>query len=115
MFNRDRMIFGRSFLSVGTNEDSSELPLVRVESPREMTALVDVRRERMIAAARFFGSTEIDNGPTNVTLYLPEQTVWVAKNPNDGRWHETDRDVHNLGAVPVVMHLNRRMSGGCRS
>ena len=32
MFNRDRMIYGRSFLSVGTNEDDAELPLVRVES-----------------------------------------------------------------------------------
>ena len=110
MFNRDRMIFGRAFMSVGTNEDNPELPLVRVESPREMTALVDVRREEMIAAARFYGSTETDPGPLNLTLYKPDETVWVAK--SDGKWVEQDRDVHNLGAVPVVMHLNRRMSGG---
>jgi hypothetical protein len=45
MFNRDRMIYGRAFMSVGANEDDPSLPLVRVESPREMTALVDVRRE----------------------------------------------------------------------
>jgi hypothetical protein len=42
MFNRDRMIYGRAFMSVGANEDNPELPLVRVESPREMVALVDV-------------------------------------------------------------------------
>ena len=113
MFNLDCMIYGRSFLSVGTNEMNASLPLVRVESPREMVAKVDVRREEMLAAARFYGSTEADAGPTNVTLYLPNQTVWVAKNSN-GRWAEVDRDVHNLGAVPVVMHLNRRMSGGWR-
>ena len=112
MFNRDRMIYGRSFLSVGTNEADPDLPLVRVESPREMVALVDVRREEMLAAARFYGSTDTDPGPTHVTLYLPDQTVWVQKQEQGGKWLEVDRDVHNLGAVPVVMHLNRRMSGG---
>jgi hypothetical protein len=111
MFNADRMKYGRAFMTVGANEDDPEMPLVRVESPREMTALVDVRKESMIAAARFYGSDPITgNGPTNVTLYLPEQTVWVERG-TDGRWYEVDRDVHNLGAVPVVMHLNRRASG----
>lgn len=111
MFNADRMVYGRSFLSVGTNEDDKSLPLVRVESPREMAALVDVRREQMIAAARFYGEDENGVSPTNVTLYMPNQTVWVAKAPG-GKWAEVDRDVHNLGAVPVVMHLNRRRAGG---
>ena len=112
MFNADRMIYGRAFLSVGANEDDPELPLIRVESPREMTALVDVRRERMIAAARFYGVDQVTNvGPTNVTLYLPDETVWIERQ-SGGRWREVDRDVHNLGAVPVVMHLNRRRSGG---
>lgn len=112
MFNVDRMIYGRAYLSVGTNEDDRELPLVRVESPREMTALVDVRRERMVAAARFFGTDpRTGTGPTNVTLYLPDETVWV-EHGSDGRWYEVDRDQHRLGAVPVVMHLNRRSSGG---
>ena len=110
MFNRDRMIYGRAYMSVGTNESDSSLPLIRVESPREMTAVVDVRRETVTAAARFYGEDENGQKPTNVTLYLPNQTVWV-KRGSDGRWSEVDRDVHNLGAVPVVVHLNRRMSG----
>lgn len=110
MFNCDRMVYGRAFMSVGTNEDDDDLPLIRVESPREMAALVDVRREQMIAAARFYGEGENGDRPTNVTLYLPDQTVWVEK--RQGRWYEVDRDVHMLGAVPVVMHLNRRRSGG---
>lgn len=112
MFNRDRMIYGRAFMSVGTNEDDPELPLVRVESPREMAADVDVRREVVTAAARFYGiDDQTGTGPTNVTLYMPNHTVWIARQ-SDGKWAEIDRDVHNLGAVPVVMHLNRRMSGG---
>lgn len=110
MFNADRMIYGRAFMSVGGNEDDRALPLVRVESPREMECLVDVRREVVTAAARFYGADDAGRGPTHVTLYLPNVTVWVER-ALDGRWYEVDRDVHELGAVPVVMHLNRRMSG----
>ena len=110
MFNKDRMIYGRGFLSVGANEDNGELPLIRAESPREMVARFDYRREIITAAARFYGVTEQGYGPTNVTLYLPEVTVWVERS-EDGRWYEVDRDQHNLGVVPVVMHLNRRLSG----
>ena len=112
MFNRDRMIYGRAFMSVGSNEDDPSLPLVRVESPREMTAEVDVRREVVTAAARFYGvDAQTGASPTNVTLYLPDQTVWIQRG-SDGKWAEVDRDLHRLGVVPVVMHLNRRMSGG---
>ena len=112
MFNRDRMIYGRAFMSVGANEAAPELPLVRVESPREMAAEVDVRTERITVAARFYGE-DADTGtkPTHVTLYKPNETVWVEYDKGTGRWVEVDRDEHRLGAVPVVMHLNRRMSG----
>ena len=41
MFNRDRMIYGRAFMTVGANGDDPSLPLVRVESPREMVAEID--------------------------------------------------------------------------
>jgi hypothetical protein len=114
MFNRDRMIYGRAFMSVGANEYAAELPLVRVESPREMVAEVDRRTELITAAARFYGQTARSAGPTKVTLYNPDSTVWVERNEADGRWSEVDRDDHGLGVVPVVMHLNRRLSGGWR-
>lgn len=112
MFNRDRMIYGRSFMSVGTNEANQALPLVRVESPRELNAIVDVRRESMSSAARFYGTTAQGRGPTQVTLYLPNETVWASRDGSLGDWSEVDRDPHGLGVVPVVMHLNRRASGG---
>lgn len=112
MFNRDRMIYGRSFMSVGSNEANPDLPLVRVESPRELNAIVDVRKEAMSSACRFYGTTEQGNGPTQVTLYLPDVTIWATRDMGQGVWVEVDRDEHKLGAVPVVMHLNRRMSGG---
>jgi hypothetical protein len=126
MFNRDRMIFGRAFMSVGTNEDDKSLPLIRVESPREMTAIVDVRRERVTAACRFYGAnidvtgsveqdgqqTRADLNPQYATLYQPDVTVWCKRDLHTSDWTEIDRDEHNLGVVPIVMHLNRRMSSG---
>ena len=110
MSSDDAWTFGRSFWSVGANEDDPSNPLVRAESPLEMAALVDVRRERMLAAARFYGATETDAGPTHVTLYLPNETIWIQKGSN-GRWSDVDRDQHNLGAVPIVMHLHRNRTG----
>lgn len=110
MFNRDRMVYGRSFISAGTNEENEELPLVRVESPRQMSALVDVRLEKMIAAGRFYRSEGPGPRVQQVTLLKPNETIYAEM--KGGEWSEVgERDVHNLGAVPVVMHLNRRMSG----
>ena len=111
MYRKDKLIYGRGFLSVGSNEAAKERPLVRVESPREMEAMVDVRREVMTAAARFYDYPEGEIGPKKVTLYMPDYTVWVAKG-TDGRWYEVDRDDHRLGVVPIIMGLNERMSGG---
>ena len=111
MFNLDRMIYGRAFLSVGANERDASLPLIRVESPREMVAEIDPRREVVTAAARFYGYQDDDQRPHNITLYLPNATVWAELDKQTGRWSEVDRDDHNLGAVPIVLHLNRRMSG----
>lgn len=109
MFNKDRQIYGRAFLSVGANENDPALPLVRAESPREMVARFDYRREVITEAARFYGVTPLGVGPTNATLYLPNVTIWVERG-DDGRWREVSRDPHNMGVVPVVMHLNRRLT-----
>ena len=109
MFNTDAKVYGRAFMSVGANASEKALPWVRVESPREMSASIDVVREVVTDACRLFGATKMDPEPQNATLYMPDYTVWARL--EQGRWVETRRDVHNLGAVPVVMHLNRRMSG----
>lgn len=116
MFNADRMIYGRAFMSVGANADSPDLPLVRVESPREMVALVDTRTEKVSSAARFYSITPPgESGPSHAenqraVLYLPNETIYCSF--RSGAWTEDDRHSHRLGVVPVVMHLNRRTSGG---
>lgn len=109
MFNRDRCVYGRAILSVGSNERDPSLPLIRVESPREVIARIDPRSEVAIEAARFYGADPVTGiSPAYATYYLPDQTVWCEW--ISGRWIEIDRDVHNLGAVPFVVHLNRRMT-----
>jgi hypothetical protein len=120
MFNTDRLVYGRGFMSVGSNERDSSTPLVRAESPREMSAFVDLRQETVTSACRFYGWNEGVSIPRTTspgtgvahraTLYLPDRTVWAVRD-GIGGWDKVDEDVHNLGAVPVVMHLNRRMSG----
>lgn len=111
MFNADRMIYGRAFMSVGANEFDARLPWVRVESPREMSAFIDKRSEVVTSACRFYDAGEVDPRAMRATLYLPNVTVW-ARRDTTGVWVEEDRDSHELGAVPVIMHLNRRLSGG---
>lgn len=108
MYRRDKLIYGRGFLSVGANERDRELPIVRVESPREIEAMVDARTEQMTGAARFYDADKTGQ-PTAVTLYKPGVTIWVAKGI-DGRWSEVDRDEHGE-PIPLVMGLNERMSG----
>jgi len=110
LFLDDRYTFGRAFMSVGSNEDDAENPLIHVESPREMTARVDVRKRTMTSACKFYGEDETRLGPVGLTLMLPNVTVWAEKNV-EGRWAEVDRDVHNLGRVPVTMSLCGRRSG----
>jgi hypothetical protein len=104
----DRLVYGRSFVTVGTNEDDAEHPLISVESPQQMAAEVDPRRRRLTAAAKVYGRNEIGQA-TDATLYLPNETIWLVS--DRGQWVEVDRDQHNLGRVPVVMMLNRRETG----
>lgn len=109
MASDDAWTVGRSFWSVGANESDVSRPLIRAESPFEMSAIVDVRTERMLAACRIYGVDDHGMGPTHATLYKPDETVWSEK--RGGKWVEVDRDVHRLGVVPVVMHLHRNRTG----
>jgi len=120
MLRKDRYIFGRAFISAGVREAGSKAPLLRVESPREVEALVDNRTQEMRAAGRFYAPAPrytnsssqrqlMPNDPTHITLYMPDYTKTLVM--EKGRWYQTGVQVHNLGAVPMIMDLNERMSG----
>lgn len=109
LLHKDTLIYGRGFVCIGSNAEDKEHPLITVESPREMTAVVDPRTRRISSALRVYGGTKEDPTPKYATLYEANSTVWLEK--NGGSWVETERDNHNLGRVPIVMFLNRRRTG----
>ncbi|MFI2664870.1 phage portal protein [Micromonospora carbonacea] len=111
----DALVLGRSFITVGSGDDTPDapsaedgdadrdpaVPLVTVESANEVTVERDPRTRRVVAAAKVY-----QDGPTRrATLYLPDQTVWLER--ESARWSEQDRDVHDMGVVPVVPITNR--------
>ncbi|MEV0247957.1 phage portal protein [Nocardia sp. NPDC050712] len=108
----ENMIFGRVFMTVGSNEDDPEHPLITVESPRQMSCLVNQRRRRMDAALRKY---QEEDGTHVATLMLPDKTIQLRATSNgwdiDEVGDDNGVDQHNLGKVPAVMFLNRRRLG----
>ncbi|MCU1679213.1 MAG: phage portal protein [Frankiales bacterium] len=106
----DALIYGRSYICVGTNDDDADAPLITVEDPIELSQLIDPRTRRTTAVLRRYEDTEgtgiagrkIQLG----TLYQPDKTQHVRQAGN-GRWVEDDRDEHELGVVPVAPLVNR--------
>lgn len=107
----DALIYGRSFVVVGSNADDPEHPLVTVESPRELTVEVDPRTRRISRALRVYGPSEVTGVEEYATLYEPDRTTWFYRDPAGSKWVETGRDEHRLGRVPIVMLVNRRRAG----
>ncbi|GAB3817691.1 phage portal protein [Micromonospora zhanjiangensis] len=104
----DALVMRRSYLTVGTNEDDADTPLVTVESPLEMYAFIDPRTRQPRAALRRWSEDQYDlvRLPQEyATLYLPEATIWFDKGPQG--WRETGRDAHGVGEVLVTPLTNR--------
>lgn len=107
---QDTLTLGRGYVTVGTNEEDREHPLISVESPREIAVDIDKRHRRIRAAVRMYDHEPGEVIPRFATLYLPDSTQWLERD-NRGGWTVLDRDDHKLGRVPIVMFLNRRRLG----
>ncbi len=104
----DVLTYGRSYACVGATEDDEAAPLITVESPFEMAHEINPRTRQVSAALRLYA---VENGrPTKGTLYTPDATVWLSVGPL-GTWVEADRDDHSMGVTPVVVLVNRAMTG----
>ena len=108
--HKDARTYGRAFVTVGTNADDPEQPLITVEPPDSMEIETDGRGKRVTAALR----TYIDQTDrrTHATLYLPDVTYYLIRDASLGWADEQAPDVHRLGRVPVVMLVNRPRAGG---
>ena len=105
----DALIYGREYLAVGTGDEDYP-PLISVESPLDMTLMWDARLRMGTAALRECqADSYIESGPDErmIVLYLPDQTI-TALPSESGGWVVVDRDMHNLGVVPVVRLANRQ-------
>ena len=102
MAHLDALIFGLSFVALGSGEDGEPSPLITTQSPLTMTGDWSRRQRRLTSAV----AGEFENGtPVGATLYLPDETITVQT--KGGVWFVVDRDEHELGRVPVVLVPNR--------
>ena len=103
----DALSMKRSYLAVGSNEADADTPLVTVESPLETYAYLDPRTRKPLATLK--RTSERDSlarvMQRYATLNLPNATIWY--DWSEQGWREIDRDVHNLGELPVVPLVNR--------
>jgi hypothetical protein len=110
LLHRDALTLGRGVVSVSTNSEDSDYPLIVVESSREIAIAYDATRRRILAALRLYREPNsfylFDQG----TLYLPDSTVYLGKSAGS-IWKATNRDEHKLGRVPIVAFLNKRRTG----
>lgn len=105
----DEKIYGRTFVSVSSNEDDPEHPLITVEDPVQIGAIIDNRLRRMTSALRTWTSDDSPLAAPMATMYLPDETVWMSL--SGIQWEVVERDEHRLGRVPLVMFMNRPRAG----
>lgn len=107
MGHKDALIYGVGFVFVGKGSDGEPDPLITIESPKKATAVYDLRTRRL-SAALLVDRDDIGDVQYG-KLYLANETISLEK-VNDS-WVELDRDVHNLGRVPVSPLVNNPRSG----
>lgn len=105
MAHLDALIFGLSFVAVGSGADGEPSPLVTPHSPKSMTALWDARRRRASSALAVVME---DGQPVEVTLYDDMQTSTFER--RNGVWVAVERDQHRTGR-PLVVPMPNRIRG----
>jgi hypothetical protein len=124
----ESLIYGRSYITVAApSEDDvrvdQSVPIIRVEPPTALHAVIDPRTREVTKAIRavytddditYLGSSyaAMHGGEmTACTLYLPDETVqWVRVRQvqvGQDQWQMVSRVQHQMGIVPVVPLANR--------
>lgn len=98
----DALMFGTSFIRVGSGSDGEPSPLVTVHSPKSTTGVWNPRSRRLDAALSVTATK--DGAPVEVVLDRDGVTSTLANSA--GRWRLVDRDEHGL-PTPVVRMPNR--------
>lgn len=102
----DALTYGTGFVLVGKGEAGEPDVLVTVESARRVTGEWSNRLRRLTSAISIDANDRDTNEPTELSLYLPDETIRIAKTKG-GVWKVEDRDEHKLGRVAAVMLPNQ--------
>lgn len=107
----DAMTFRQSFITVAApgDDDDTDSPLIRLESPLWMYADQDPRTRKITRAVRLYKTTNDSAVADKATLYLPDETVYLRRDGGlSDQWVQDGPPVqHQLGTVPVVPLTNR--------
>lgn len=103
----DSLIYGVSFLAVGTGVAANNEPdiLITAESPMRSTMLWDYRARQ--AEAGMIRTYDERGRMIMETVYLRDETITMERNDDGSTWQVTGRDRHNRHRVPMVRLLNR--------
>ena len=102
----DALIYGTGFIVIGKGAEGEPDPLITIESPNRMTGYYDLRLRRLSSALLM--NYDLSGRPQSGVLYLPNETITISY--DNGSWQDVDRDVHNMGRVPVVPLVNNPRS-----
>ena len=102
----DALIYGTGFIVIGKGAEGEPDPLITIESPNRMTGYYDLRLRRLRSALLM--NYDLSGRPQSGVLYLPNETITISY--DNGSWQDVDRDVHNMGRVPVVPLVNNPRS-----
>jgi hypothetical protein len=118
----DALIFGIGFAAVTTGFEDEPNPLITIESPLNMTCIIDSRTRRVRSA--YLQQLNIRDQIASAALLLENETIWLENPmPDDTaqanaipatQWKIISRDKHNLGRVPVAPFINRSQSSSPR-
>lgn len=103
-------IFGRTFVSVATNGDDPDHPVIANEDPRQLGVQMDGLRRNITAALRVY--RDDDAKLTRGTLYQKTSTTHLVRGQRGWTVEDTEdypgRDEHDLGVVPIVGFVHRQ-------
>lgn len=99
----DALLYGTSFIRVGTGAAGEPDVVVTMHSPMDTTGVWDTRSRRMVAALSLQGSL-------GAVMDTPTETITLERKSKDAPWVVVDRDKHGRGQVPVARMVNRPRS-----
>lgn len=104
--HHEALVQGCSFVSIGSNPDDKNEPLIVPESSRYLAMRINPKTRKSDAALRVYASDDGLGRPVDAgVLYLPDETFWFQTTRNG--LEVTDYDRHGLGVVPIVPFVNR--------